>query len=426
MADISTITDQIKPLDNPNSVTHGDFSGAHKSKQAPEDGVNTFEDAHNALQGADNDIAVNYTGIWQKMSKDIADKARSFGQFFQSETLDSEHGWQGRTGQEIREHAKKHVDAVQGLVLAARNMSSIVDTFSRDINVAKQFFTGPNWDLYQQTVINGPAAGQEDAKHIFDMMAMNFLKTSYRPPIDEIAGNHPDVSGFLPPTVGPQAAGPTAPASAGGSGGGGGLGIQRGGLGVPSPADATGSDAGPSAPPSGPSPGGAGKAAGDAAQKAGDAAQNGAGQAGETAKAASKALDAGKNGGNRPPEGVLNLGPKGSHGATKGGGGARRGGAGARPSVARPAEARMAPPTKAAPGLSTPGSRAGVSNAGSGGTGAPAAGQRRDEAAKVHKANKALHLQKNGEEVLGETEDAVIPVLGDSPAKAPPTKPDRI
>jgi hypothetical protein len=426
MSQISAIHDQIKPLSGASLEKLGSQgqAGAYKPKQAPEDGVNTFEDAHNALQGADSDVAVNHTGTWQRMSQDVGNRAQSFGTFFQNRGLDNVHGWQGQTGQEIREHAKKHVDALQGLVNAAGRMSIIVDAFSRDINVAKQFFTGPNWDLYQQTVLNGPAAAQEDVKHIFDMMAANFLKTSYRPPIDEIAGNHPDVTGFLPPAVGSQGAGPTAPASAGGVGGGSGLGIPRGGLGLPSPTDAAGSGAGPSAPPGGPSPGGAGNAAGDAAQKAASAAQNGAGQAGNAAQqAAGKALDAAKNGGNRPPEGVLSLGPKGSPSAAKSGSGVRGGGgAGARPALSRPAEARMAASSKA-PSPAAPASRAGVSNAGSGGTGAPAAGQRRDEAAKVHKANKALHVQKHGEEVIGESEDAVVPVLGEKSAPANPDRP---
>lgn len=67
----------------------------------------------------------------------------------------------------------------------------------------------------------------------------------------------------------------------------------------------------------------------------------------------------------------------------------------------------------------TPASRAGLSNSGGPGAGAPAAGQRGNAADKVHKASKALHLQKNGEEITGDSE-AIVPVIGDEAKKQPP------
>jgi hypothetical protein len=428
MVDLMQLSSGIKPLGGIKGDEDGlaHLAGAHQGLPAPFDNVNTFEDAHNAIQGAADDIAPNHASTWQRMGGTVDGARNTFGTFFGNPALNTAQGWQGHTGQAVRDHARKSMDGVQGLVYAAGRMGFIVDMFSRDITTTKQFFTGPNWDMYQQMVLNGPEALQEDTRNIFNMMAVNFLRTSYRPPVDEVANNHPDVSGFLPPSVGPAFAGPTAPAPGGGGGGGG---LPRGGLGGPQTSDGGGSDpaAGPSAPPSGPPSGGAGNAAnnaGDPSKAAGNTPQQAAGQgqnptdpSGDAArKAASDALNGGRN---RPPEGVLGLGPKGLSGATKGGGGARGAGTGARPIIAKPAEARMAP--SKAP-TATPASRAGVSGTGSPGAGAPAAGSHGGAADKTHKASKALHLQKHGQEVVGESE-AVVPVIGDEIDKSPPPKP---
>lgn len=406
-------------------AVHGN-AGVTRHMDAPHDSINSFDAGHAAVQNVDENFAGNHGHTFDTHAKAVNAAKRQFETFLNALNQPQSSGspWQGKTAQDVKKHAHKSLEHLNQFLNAANRMPSLLNTFSNDLGTAKQFFTGPNWTTYQNAMTSGPAAAREDIQNIYGHLAQQFITTRYRPPIDDIAGQHPDVTGILPPTVNTPAAGTPPVGSSGGAGGGGGM--QPGGLGSPAVSAAGAGNAAPSAPPAGPSPGGAANAAGDAAQKAAGAAQNGAGQAGNAAQqAASKALDAAKNAGNRPPEGVLNLGPKGAHGAAKSGGGARGGGAGAHPSVARPADAKMAPPSKA-PSTAAPVSRAGVSNAGSAGTGAPAAGQRRDEAAKVHKASKALHIQKNGEEVIGESEDAILPVLGDNPTKSPPPKPNRI
>jgi hypothetical protein len=421
--DFLQVSQGIQPIESPKQDAVSKIGDPHKSKQAPSDGNHTFESAHNAIQNAADDIAPHHTDDWGNIGSpagDIGTAHNSFRNFFSNGGLDGVHGWQGQTGSAIRKHAVDSLRGVQALMQAAGRMSYIVDMFSRDITTTKQFFTGPNWDLYTQTALNGPEAAREDAKNALDILAANFMRTTYRPAIDEVAGQHPDVSGFLPPSLGTQAAGPTAPGTPAGAGGGGGQGLERAGLGAPAETGGAGSDpAGPSAPPGGPSPSGGGspaKAAGDGAGQG----QNGAGQAGNGAqKGLGDALNGDKKGLNRPPEGILNLGPKGQNGAGKVGGGAGgAGGGSARPALAKPVDARMAAASKPAD-VPTPASRAGLSNSGGPGAGAPAAGQRGNAADKVHKASKALHLQKNGEEITGDSE-AIVPVIGDEAKKQPP------
>ncbi|WP_459968895.1 hypothetical protein [Mycobacterium sp. MUNTM1] len=403
--------------------------GATRNMPVGEDDINSFDAGHAAVQDIDENFAGDHAGKWGHHGDTVGRFGQSFIDHFASlaNPGQAHDQWQGHTAQEVKKHADKSLEHLQAFLAAANRMPGLLNTFSNDLGTAKQFFTGPNWQMYQNTLANATSpAAREDIQNIYAGIAHRFIQTRYQPPIKDIASQHPDVTGILPPTINTPAAGPAAAGASGGASGGGG--IQPGGLGSPevSAAGAGASPAAPSAPPAGPSPGGAGNPAGDAASKAADAAQNGAGQAGNAAQqAANKGLDATKSPGNRPREGVLNLGPKGAHGGSKGAG-ARGGGAGARPSAARPAEAPMAQPSKATTSPAAPVSRAGVSNAGSAGSGAPAAGQRRDEATKVHKASKALRIQKNGEEVLGESEDAVIPVLGNNPAKTPPAKPNRI
>jgi len=424
--DFLQVSQDIQPIQSPHKGALS-VGGNHRSRQAPQDSDQTFESAHNAIQNAADDIAPNHANDWQTMSGKVGDAHEGFRGYFNSRSPSGDPGWQGQTASAIKKHAVDSLRGVEALMQAAGRMSYIVDMFSRDITTTKQFFTGPNWALYNQTALNGPEAAREDAKHAFDILAANFMRTTYRPAIDEVAGQHPDVSGVLPPSLGTQAAGPTAPGTPASGGGGGGQGLERAGLGAPASTGGAGADpAGPSAPPGGPSPSGGGspaKAAGDGAGQG----QNGSGQAGNGAqKGLGDALNGDKKGLNRPPEGILNLGPKGQNGAGKAGGGARgAGGGGARPALPKPADARMAAASKPA-NVPAPTSRAGLSNSGGPGAGAPAAGQRGSAADKVHKASKALHLQKNGEEITGDSE-AIVPVIGDEAKKQPPpTNPRRI
>lgn len=391
----------------------------------------TFEHACQQMANASDDIAPNFTNTWQQIGKNIGNEGFAFRQNI--EKIAQSPGWKSQAAQAAIDNMQQSHKAHQAASQSANIMSILVDGFSRAINSTKHQLVDMMGHYRQDT--DASRVGQsaaEDAKHGYDTYAQQILQVKvYKPVIDKIRGSHPDLSGISLPNLGGGQSTPVSPGFSGTGGGGGGGGVQPSGLGSPDLPQLGNPDGPAGAGPSGPPSGGSGnpaQAAGQAAQQAGQAAQQ-AGQqaqnaAGQGANAAKQALDKMLNGAKGPgglPEGVLGLGPKGLNGAVKpgGGAGAHGGGGAARTPTAKPA-AQMAPPTKAA--AAVPASRAGASAAGGPGAGAPAAGHRGGAAGTVHKANKALRNQKNGEEVAGETE-AVVPVVGGESGDSAPAKP---
>jgi hypothetical protein len=426
-ADWQRLKDGIKPITSPGAERLDGLQSPYASAPAPQDNIAGFADAHTKIHAGPADIAPAHADEWGLGSSTLGKSGGKFSNYFAGQQ--GTHGWQGKTGDAIRKNAMASAAVVEALAAAADRMGIIVGMFSGAIASARNYFNGPNWDAYQKTVIDGPPDDPYDLKDRFDAMAASFLTTVYRPVIDKIADNHPNLDGVMPPTLGTPAPGPGAP----GRGGGGELApgkISPGGLGAPEvPDDAVPAPAGPApggGPPGGPSPGGgnAGQGPGDAAQKAAQNAATPAANSNQQGPGQGDAANGARPGAGRLPEGVLGLGPKGLGNAAKGGAGARGaggGGAGARTPLTKPVEARMTSPSK--PTAAAPVSRAGVGSSGGPGTGAPAAGHRGAAGDKVHKASKALYQQKHGEEVVGETE-AVVPVVGGDPDAAPPARPD--
>lgn len=414
LLDMLQLQSGIKPAAQHSANLVATNPDAHASSPVPADGINTFQAAHDKMHAAPQDIAPNHSPEWQLGSHALQGAHENFQKYFGGQK--GSDGWRGVTGDAIRNNALESLAVTAQLAAAAGRMGLIVDMFSQAISRTREYFNGPNWQAFEDTVINGPAGDPGNVKEIFDGMAAQFLTTVYRPLIDQVNDNHPDVTGVMPPPIGSPAEVPGGARSGGARSGSAGV-FSPAGLGSPAlPNDADPASATPSGtPPVGPSPGGsnAGQGLGDAAQKGTQAAQNAAGQA---ANAAQEALgnkpDGARTAAARLPEGVLGLGPKGLTGATKGGGGAHGAGgaADARPPLTKPVDARMVPPSKQP--VATPAARAGVGSTGAPGAGAPAAGHRSGGADKVHKVSKALYQQKHGEEVVGETE-AVIPVIGE-------------
>lgn len=303
----------------------------------------------------------------------------------------------------------------------ATTLESLVKHFFEDITTTKQNFR-QNESAYNDA-INKKNPDTDTIKKL-NAYAQQYMD-QYRGPIDDIASRHPTVDDALLATGMPGPAPVHASGVPGGPGGGSPMGLTQSGLNTGTPEAGTQSAKAGAAPSMPKAPTGAAKGAADAAKKAGDGAQKGLGQAG---KAAAKGLtDTLKGAGKGPgglPEGVLGLGSKSVHGAGKSGGGVGgRGGGGRGAGTGARPPAKLAPASKIGP-AATPVSRAGLSGTGGqGGTGAPAAGHRGGGADKTHKANKALHAAKNGEELLGEV-DAVTPVLGGQPQKAAPKRPE--
>jgi hypothetical protein len=388
-----------------------------------------FLPAYNKMSSADDDIAPEHTQRWNDIGKAIQGAANTFQTYVNGlrnqQGVPGDSRWQGKAAQAAADNAYRSLEGIKRVHESAFVMSILVDGFSRGVNQTKHAFIEMMGHYQEDTdpAKNNPHQIEDNQKK-YDAFAVNTLNVrTYKPALQTVENNHPDLSGVAMPTLDGGAGPGTAPGFSGAGGGGGGQ-VGTGGLGSPDvPQLSLPDDAAPTGrtgPPSGGSgnPAQAAEQAGQAAQQAGQQAQNAAGQGANAAKQAlDSALNAAGKGPGGLPEGVLGLGPKGLSGAAKlGGGGGARGGGGAatHTPTAKPA-AQMAPPTKAA--AAVPASRAGASAAGSPGAGAPAAGHRGGAAGTVHKASKALRNQKNGEEVAGETE-AVVPVVGGEWASA--------
>lgn len=412
----SELTDAVKfGAAHPQPVTVEDFSALK------------FTDGLAKMQDAADDIAENHTGKWNEMAGNIQSAASAFRSALNGTIGDG--GWTGTTGQAAWNNLNSSLETPNRIAAAASRMSVIVDGFSRGIHDTKKSFVD-NMDKYNQDLEAYPDQ-RSTIEHDYDSFARTVMSTIYTPVIDTVAANHPDTGSINPPSLGGTPGVPTSPGfTPGGAGSGGatppgapampamalpggmtppGLGAPGKGMGDPTKAVTD-----------------AAKGAGDAAKGLGGMAGKGGGQLANAAQQAMGSMGQALKGGAKPPglpEGMLNLGPKGAKGlsaAGKGGGagGGRSGGAGA--GAPKPTtQSTSATPTKAA--AAAPVSKAGVSPQGSaGGAGAPAAGNRGTAVGGVHKANKALRNQRNGQDVIGEA-DAAVAVVGDEPK--PPAAP---
>ncbi|OHV04675.1 hypothetical protein BKN37_08885 [Mycobacterium talmoniae] len=334
----------------------------------------------------------------------------------------------GQTASAIQEQAKTLINSLTFTAAGAWRMHHIVDLFSRDMTITKDFFTKPP-EL--SAWVEDPGRKPEDFGWL-NNLATSFVKNNYNPPVEFVANNHPwlPVDSASVPSD-PSGPGPTSSTPQAGSPGGlpgdmnaGGLGTPEGLLGGTDPTAGRGQGGNPASALDG---------AGKAAQSAGDAAgkaANSAGQAGQglgkaAQDAAGKLLN-GKNGAGSLPEGALNLGSNSLNGAgrTGAGSGARSGGGGAGTGTRGVPTAKPSAQTVSASkaGAATPASRASLSNGGSGasGAGAPAGARGGGAAGKEHKVSKALRHAKYD---VVEEGGAVLPVVGEEPKPPPiPTK----
>lgn len=382
------------------------------AKSVPHDPIPTYFEGYKATQDVTESGPGN-TG-WDSTINGIRDRLKRG-----LKTLDG--GIEGEFGKALRANLEQSFAVLDDLSTHARTMETLIEAFFNDLATTKGNFA-KNWELYRQAMQDPDEPNNKETLNQLNAL-VGPIMAQYRPPIDTIATSHPSISSALPGvgSPGPARGGSGSP---GGPGGGIPAGLPMSGLGsgIPTMPDAAQAD--PSKAPSMPSiPTDAANGAADAAKQAGDQAQKAGSQAGN---AGQKALDAltGAQKGSGLPEGVLGLGPKGLQGAAKSGGGTGgRGGAGGRDPAAVKTPAKLAgtggQAAKVASAASAA-SRAGLSGAGApGGAGAPAAGHRGAAGDKTHKANKALRVAKNGEELMDEA-DAVTSVIGEEPRRPKP------
>lgn len=405
-------------------MDHSELADHRKSpKSVGQEMVDEFKRGLDAMQGADDGSAPSGEG-W---GHDIEGVRRTL--YGSATQLAGDDAFMGAAGTALQKNLNDSLNVLHEIGLHADAMGMLFSDFFQTLGTTKQFFSD-NEPVYKAALGNGnDPPPNDDVLTQLNTMAGQLISGSYNPNIQGIAARHPSVGQAVPEVGGASPVGP-ASAPAGPTPG------APTALGQGQPPAATAPGAPPqspatAAPMTGKAPTDALKGVTDAAKGAGDAAKGLGGAAqkglGSAANAAGQGLNAltglGKGGAGLPREGVLNLGPKAPRGLPKTGrGGSGSGGHGV--AGGKPA-GQLPTPTKAAGGAGAgmPASRAGVSGAGgAGGAGTPAAGHR-GGADKQHKANKALYLTKNGEEVVGEVE-AVAPVIGGPPPKAPP-KPSR-
>jgi hypothetical protein len=385
----------------------------HKAvKSVPQDPKPTFLDGYKAFQDVDESgpEATGWDGRMNAVKQMLEDAVNSLG-----------GGITGQFANALHTNLTQSYNVLRDMSQHAQMMEELVGAFFDDLATTKGNFA-QNWETYSQAAKDPNDATNSETLRRLDDFAATIIQSCYRPPIDDISAGHPSIASALPSVgaPGPAPGGGPSGGARGGAGGGMPSGLIPGGLntGIPeAPTEPASGQPQQSQTPSASTD--AAKGAGDAAKQAGDQAQKAAGQGGDAAKKAlSDALNAAQKGTAGLPEGVLNLGSKGSPGGARPGGGAGGRAGGGATDIKQPA--KLAAPPKVA-GAAAPASRAGVSGAGAGqgAAGTPAAGHRGGASDKAHKANKALRLTKNGEEVMGETE-GVTPVIGAAPRSDAP------
>lgn len=404
--------DLTVPHNRLDSVTHQ--PGNKNQKSVPHDPTLQFIDAYNAIIGATGSGPGN--NGWNATIEGVKS-------VLQDALMGLNNGLKGMFADALRSNLSRSFEVLHDMSEHARKMEILFESFFDDLATTKSNFEkyAPS---YNQAIEHPNDPTSKETLNQLNGLVVDIMNV-YRGPIDDIAASHPSINSAVP-DVGTPLSGPIGPGGRipGGSGGPEPEMLPRGGLNTgetpPNPQAAQPESGGAQSPPSAPTDGlgGAGDGA-DQAQKAG-------GQAGDAAPIGLGDKSDAKGTAGRP-EGLLGLGPKGLSGMSRtgggvggrgGGGGGGRGLVGAKPT----ANVTAAPKLGNSP---APVSRAGVSGAGGqGAAGAPVAGHQGSGADKTHKANKALRLPKNGEEVVGETE-AVTPVIGQVPKKAAPADPSK-
>lgn len=412
---------------NLNDADAANLPGDKRGRRyVPGEHINLFYEGLGAISPAYDHVAP-HAGIWQTVHDSIQqahDALRA--------AADAGRGpLQGQTFTKIWNNVDGIVKSLDSAAHGAQRMSWLTQMFDSDIGDTKKWFVERNqkieddWTAYQNTDecraqvqhggISLPDLKQSKFIDDADREARQTVREFYNPPIIMIGYNQPSRPAN-PQQVDQPPGGPQSP-------GGGGSPTRTPAMAVPPGLTAPGvgdlTDQ-PSGQPNSSNPGVPTQAATDAANQAGNAAKqagNAAGQAGQqAAQAAQKALGDALKAGDKGTLGSLGMPPGGSfaHGAgnkmPKSGGSGSAGGAGARASTTAPPKA----PVRAASAATVPASRASLSSGGAGspGAGAPAAGRGAGAGGdKVHKAMKALHTTKNGEDVISGA-DAVVQVIG--------------
>jgi hypothetical protein len=388
-----------------------------------------FKDVHaniqNALEPNRGHNPQDWAGVRNAIVTAIQDFQIALGTL---EGLDD--AWKGKT----HDAALKNLEASYPEPTAAADGAGVQgileSAFLNTISATKQNIED-NWDTYDSLMKDEEYANYRDEiKNAYDTFARSVMADVYRPNIVQIGKDNPAFTAGVTLDVGDNGPGPDGPGPFGPGNGPGSLGAGDlpGPPGTPTMPKIPEFDRPqlpdtpqlperpdlPTTPPGTPTvPQSLGQPPG------GPANPTGAGGGPQP------------TGANRPPEGVLGLGPKGLRNAPKGGGkgggaGGKAGGGAGLPRGLAPGKATATPAAAVRAPVAGGGAGAGMGAMGPPGAGAPAAGAAGRDGNKGHQVLKALRRKKTGQQVTGEAE-AVVPVVGapEKPVKPETNQPDQ-